>query len=70
MTAASAEGQSLLITNVQIFDGVSDRLRAGHVLISGRTVAAIYTSPIPGIELPDGRRDGPGRPRPVDARRS
>ena len=46
MNCALPEGQSLLIKNVQIFDGVSDRLRAGHVLISGRTIAAVDTSPI------------------------
>jgi imidazolonepropionase-like amidohydrolase len=46
MHRTTAEGQSLLIKNVQIFDGVSDRLRAGHVLISGRTIAAIDASPI------------------------
>jgi imidazolonepropionase-like amidohydrolase len=44
--AAPAEGQRLLIKNVQIFDGVSDRLVAGHVLIDGRRVAAVETSPI------------------------
>jgi imidazolonepropionase-like amidohydrolase len=46
VNCAHPEGQSLLIKNVQIFDGVSDRLRAGHVLISGRTIAAVDTSPI------------------------
>jgi imidazolonepropionase-like amidohydrolase len=46
MNRTNAEGQSLLIKNGQIFDGVSDRLRAGHVLISERTIAAIDASPI------------------------
>lgn len=46
MHRTNAEGQSLLIKNGQIFDGVSNRLRAGHVLISGRTIAAIDASPI------------------------
>jgi imidazolonepropionase-like amidohydrolase len=36
----------LLIKNVQIFDGVSGQLFAGHVLIEGRTIAAVDTSPI------------------------
>ncbi len=46
MNRTNAEGQSLLIKNVQIFDGVSDRLRAGHVLISGRVIAAVDASTI------------------------
>jgi imidazolonepropionase-like amidohydrolase len=36
----------LLVKNVQIFDGISDRLFGGHVLVAGRTIAAIDTSPI------------------------
>ncbi len=36
----------LLIKNVQIFDGISDHLFAGHVLTEGRTIAAVDTSPI------------------------
>lgn len=36
----------LLIKNVQIFDGISDHLLDGHVLIEGRTIAAVDTSPI------------------------
>jgi adenine deaminase len=35
---------SLLIKNVQIFDGICDQLIAGHVLIDGRTIAAVETS--------------------------
>lgn len=31
---------------MQIFDGVSGQLFAGHVLIEGRTIAAVDTSPI------------------------
>lgn len=36
----------LLIKNVQIFDGIADRLVAGHVLVEGRTIAAVDTAPI------------------------
>ncbi|MGD9619843.1 MAG: amidohydrolase family protein [Mycolicibacterium sp.] len=36
----------LLIKNVEIFDAVADRTFAGHVLIEGRTFAAVDTSPI------------------------
>lgn len=36
----------LLIKNVRIFDGVSDRVTDGHVLIEGRTVAGVDASPI------------------------
>lgn len=36
----------LLIKNVQIFDGISDHLIAGHVLVENRTIAAIDTAPI------------------------
>ena len=31
----------LLIKNVEIFDGIADRLTAGHVLVEGRTIAAV-----------------------------
>ncbi|WP_460358664.1 metal-dependent hydrolase family protein [Mycobacterium sp. ZZG] len=43
---ASSTGQRLLIKNVRIFDGLSDRVTNGHVLIVGRTVAAVESSPI------------------------
>ncbi|WP_255506055.1 amidohydrolase family protein [Mycolicibacterium sp. 018/SC-01/001] len=36
----------LLIKNVRIFDGVSDRARDGHVLIEGSRISAVETSPI------------------------
>lgn len=36
----------LLIKNVEIFDGISDRLSAGHVLVEGCTIAAVEASPI------------------------
>jgi imidazolonepropionase-like amidohydrolase len=36
----------LLIENVRIFDGIFDHLVTGHVLIEGRTIAAVDTSPI------------------------
>lgn len=36
----------LLIKNVQIFDGISDRTFAGHVLVEGRTITAVDTAPI------------------------
>ena len=36
----------ILIKNVRIFDGMSDRLVPGHVLISGSTIAAVDSSPI------------------------
>lgn len=35
-----------LIKNVRIFDGLSDHLFAGHVLIEGTKIAAVETSPI------------------------
>ena len=46
MVVESATNQRLLIKNVRIFDGISDRLADGHVLIEGRTIAAVDTSPI------------------------
>lgn len=36
----------LLVKNVQIFDGISDRTVAGHVLVEGRTISAVDPSPI------------------------
>lgn len=36
----------LLLTNVEIFDGLSDRTRPGHVLIEGARIAAVESSPI------------------------
>lgn len=50
----------LLVKNVKIFDGVSDRLFAGHVLVEDRTIAAVDSSPI--AEGPDMTViDGAGR---------
>jgi len=43
---AVGPGQRLLLKNVRIFDGLSDRLVNGHVLIDGATVAAVETSPL------------------------
>ncbi|MDQ2635898.1 MAG: amidohydrolase family protein, partial [Actinomycetota bacterium] len=36
----------LLIKNVEVFDGLSDRMTSGHVLVDGSTIAAVETSPI------------------------
>lgn len=36
----------LLVKNVAIFDGIADHLVPGHVLVEGRTIAAVDTSPI------------------------
>lgn len=36
----------LLIKNVEIFDGRSDRMTSGHVLVDGGTIAAVDSSPI------------------------
>lgn len=36
----------VLIKNIQIFDAISDQTFAGHVLVEGRTIAAVDTSPI------------------------
>jgi imidazolonepropionase-like amidohydrolase len=36
----------LLVKNVRIFDGLADRLIAGHVLIEGQKIAAVEASPI------------------------
>lgn len=38
---------AVLINNVQIFDGVSEKLVTGNVLIQGDTIARISSSPIP-----------------------
>ncbi|KWX57240.1 amidohydrolase family protein [Mycobacterium sp. NAZ190054] len=46
MAAAGSDGQRLLIKNVRIFDGLSGRVTDGHVLIEGRTVAAVEPSPV------------------------
>ncbi|MGE0218922.1 amidohydrolase family protein [Mycolicibacterium sp.] len=39
-------GQRLLIKNVRIFDGLSDGLTDGHVLIDGRRITAVESSPV------------------------
>lgn len=36
----------ILVKNVRIFDGLSDRLVPGHVLVEGNAIAAVDTSPI------------------------
>jgi imidazolonepropionase-like amidohydrolase len=41
-----ADPHRLLVKNVTIFDGISDHLVSGHVLVEGRTIAAVDTSPI------------------------
>ena len=41
-----ASGTRLLVKNVEIFDGISDRPFAGHVLVDGPMIAAVETSPI------------------------
>lgn len=46
MAEAGPAGRRLLIKNVRIFDGLSDRVVDGHVLIEGRTIAAVETSPV------------------------
>jgi imidazolonepropionase-like amidohydrolase len=46
MDGSCTKGQRLLVKNVQIFDGVSDHLFGGHVLIDESTIAAVETSPI------------------------
>ena len=46
MSRANSEHQRLVIKNVQIFDGVSDRTSAGHVLVEGQRILAVDTSPI------------------------
>ncbi len=38
--------QSLLIENVRIFDGTSDRLRNGHVLVEGGLIKTVSADPI------------------------
>lgn len=48
----------LLLKNVRIFDGLSDRLFPGHVLVEGGTIAAVGTSPIdedPQMTVVDGQ---------------
>jgi imidazolonepropionase-like amidohydrolase len=56
----SNEAGRLLVKNVQIFDGISDRLFAGHVLVEDRNIAVVDTSPI--AEGPDMTViDGAGR---------
>lgn len=40
------DNSRVLIKNVQIFDGLADRLVPGHVLIEGTTIAAVDSSPI------------------------
>lgn len=42
----AGNSQRLLIKNVRIFDGLSDRVSEGHVLIEGATIAAVERSPI------------------------
>lgn len=52
--------QRLLIKNVRIFDGISDHLIDGHVLIEGRFIEAVGSSPIAETE-PTTVIDGGGR---------
>ncbi|BBX19615.1 amidohydrolase [Mycolicibacterium duvalii] len=57
MGAANAATKRLLIKNVRIFDGRTPRLTDGHVLVEGRTIAAVEPSPIaeaPGTTVIDG----------------
>lgn len=42
----AGNSERLLIKNVRIFDGLSDRVSDGHVLIEGATIAAVERSPI------------------------
>ncbi|MBS1693305.1 MAG: amidohydrolase family protein [Actinobacteria bacterium] len=44
--AGPADQQCLLVKNVQIFDGLRDRVHPGHVLVRGPTIEAVETSPI------------------------
>ncbi len=46
MSRVNSEHQRLVIKNVQIFDGVSERTSAGHVLVEGQRIVAVDTSPI------------------------
>jgi len=46
MANIAGDGSRLLFKNVRIFDGLSGRLVAGHVLVEGPTIAAVETSPI------------------------
>lgn len=46
MTPSGSASDRLLIKNVRIFDGLSDRSTDGHVLVDGRMIAAVETSPI------------------------
>lgn len=46
MNRRNGQDGRLLLKNVEIFDGLSDRARSGHVLIDGRTIAAVESSPI------------------------
>ena len=51
------EQRRILVKNVRIFDGISDRLFPGHVLVDGKTIAAVETSPIaegPGVTVIEG----------------
>jgi imidazolonepropionase-like amidohydrolase len=45
-TTPTTYGQRVLIKNASIFDGISDRLFTGHVLIEGKIVVAVDSSPI------------------------
>ena len=60
MAGDSSTGQRLLVTNVRIFDGLSDHLTDGHVLIEGRTITAVERSPIAAADT-DVVIDGGGR---------
>ncbi|MGB8391131.1 amidohydrolase family protein [Mycobacterium sp.] len=46
MSQVDSEHRRLLIKNVRIFDGISDRTSAGHVLVEGQRILAVDTSPI------------------------
>ena len=43
---AASAAVSVLFANVRIFDGVEPTLTAGHVLVTGNTIARVSAEPI------------------------
>lgn len=60
-TSADRTADQLLITDVRIFDGIGDELRAGHVRIDGRKISEVGTGDPPPAEAGTAVIDGGGR---------
>ena len=60
-TSANRTDEQLLITDVRIFDGIDDELRAGYVRIDGRKISAVGAGDPPPPDAGTAVIDGGGR---------